>query len=83
MARLGPCVSVTLTKAPKGTIWPLSLRVFSRVMSSGRSRNWRVGLGDDLVSAAEAVEIVDVKRAEINLHRLEEILQRHALLAWP
>ena len=49
-------------------------------MSSGRSRNGASAWAIDLVSAAEAVEVVDVERAEIDLHRLEEILQRDALL---
>ena len=39
-----------------------------------------VGLRNDLIGAAKTVEVVHVKRAEINLHRLEKILQRHALL---
>ena len=32
-----------------------------------------VGLRVHLVRAAEAVEVVDVQRAEIHLHRLEEV----------
>ena len=39
-----------------------------------------VGLRNDLVRPAEAVEVIDVERAKINLHGLEEILERHALL---
>src|SRR5439155_14995532 len=33
----------------------------------------------DLISATEAVEVIHVKRAEINLHGLKKVLQRHAL----
>src|ERR1051326_5783509 len=40
----------------------------------------RIRLGDDLVGPAKAVEIVHVKRAEINLHRLEKVCERDALL---
>ena len=39
-----------------------------------------IGLGNDLEGAAEAVEVIQIKGAEINLHRLEEILQWNALL---
>ena len=38
----------------------------------------RVRLRDDFVGAAKTVEIIDVKRAEINLHRLEKIVERDA-----
>ena len=38
-----------------------------------------VGLCIDLVRAAEAVEVVDVERAEIHLHRVEKIVERDAL----
>ena len=36
-----------------------------------------VGLGADLVDAAEEVEVVDVGRAEIDLQRVEDVRQRH------
>ena len=39
----------------------------------------RIGLGEHLVGAAKAVEIVHIERAEIDLHGLEQILQGHAL----
>ena len=39
----------------------------------------RVGLRDHLEGPAKAVEVIHVKRAKINLHGLEKILQRHAL----
>ena len=39
----------------------------------------RVGLRDDLIRAAEAVEIVHIKRTQINLHRFEYIRERHPL----
>jgi hypothetical protein len=38
-----------------------------------------LGLSDDLEGPPEAVEVVHVERAEIDLHCLEEILQRHPL----
>src|ERR1700677_4130775 len=37
-----------------------------------------VGLGGDMVSAAEKIQIVDVKGAEVNLERVKNIGQRHA-----
>ena len=39
----------------------------------------RIGLHDHLPGAAEAVEVVDVARAEIRLQRAEHIAQVHAL----
>ena len=39
----------------------------------------RVGLRDDLPGTAEEVEVIHVERAEVDLHRLEQILQGHAL----
>ena len=38
-----------------------------------------IGLGGHLVSAAKSVEVVDVKRAEVNLKRLEHIRQADTL----
>ena len=43
----------------------------------------RVGLRDHLVGAAEAVEVVDVRRAQIDLHRLEQLGQRRCPAPWP
>ncbi len=39
----------------------------------------RIGLGSDLVGATEAVEVVDVQRAEVDLQCLEHIGQANAL----
>jgi hypothetical protein len=39
----------------------------------------RIGLGDHLIGAAEAIEVIDVKRPEVNLQGLEHIRERHAL----
>ena len=49
-------------------------------MSSGLERNWRVGLRDHLIGAAEFVEVVDILRAQIDLHGIEDILHIHAQL---
>ena len=38
-----------------------------------------LGLGDDLIGAAEAVEVIHIETAEIDLERFEKILQRDAL----
>ena len=38
-----------------------------------------IGLGHDFEGAAKAVEVVHIKRAEINLERIEKILQRDSL----
>ena len=40
----------------------------------------RIRLRDHLVGAAEAVEVVHVQRAEVHLHRLEDVGELHALL---
>ena len=40
----------------------------------------RIGLCDHLIGAAETVEVVDVQRAEINLHRVENAGDRNAQL---
>src|ERR1043166_5744561 len=39
----------------------------------------RIGLSHHLESASEPIEVVHIKRTEIDLHRLEQVLQRHAL----
>ena len=49
-------------------------------MSSAFARNGVVRLRDHLVGAAEAVEVVHVERAEIDLHRLEHVGERDAVL---
>ncbi|MNJ44886.1 hypothetical protein D3C77_399570 [compost metagenome] len=38
-----------------------------------------IGLGHNLVGATEAVEVVDIEGAEIDLQRLEHIRQTHPL----
>ena len=40
----------------------------------------RIGLNDHLVRLAELAEIVDVERAEVDLHRVVEVGQAHAHL---
>ena len=49
-------------------------------MFSAVARYWRVGLHHDLVGAAEPVEVVDVDRAEVDLHGLEQVGERDPLL---
>src|SRR4051794_36586439 len=39
----------------------------------------RIGLRHDLESSPKPIEIVDVERAEIDLHGLEQVLQWHTL----
>ena len=52
-------------------------------MSSALRAERRVGLHDHLVGAAEAVEVVDVERAEVDLHGLEDVGQRARPAASP
>ncbi len=59
---------------------PAALRIFNFRMSSGTERKSLVGLRDDLVGAAEFVEVVDVERPEIDLHRVENVLHADAEL---
>ncbi len=68
------------TNEPSGTISPrVVAHLAAAAMSSGSSRNGMSRLRVDLVGAAEAVEVVDVQRAEVDLHRLEQVGERHAL----
>ena len=39
---------------------------------------WRIGLGRDLIGASKQIEVIDVKRSEINLQRVEKLAQRDA-----
>ena len=75
----GPELCSSVTNEPSGTIAPEALRTFSFRMSSGSSRNDMSLCGRDLEGAAEAVEVVDVQRAEVDLHRLEQVRELHAL----
>ena len=52
-------------------------------MSSTCVRNVGVGLDVHLPGAAEAVEVVDVERAEVDLQRVEDVVERHAHASWP
>ena len=58
-----------------GGVARLELRDRGRV---GAER--RVGLHDDLVGLAELGEVVDVERAEVDLHRVVDVAQVHAHL---
>ena len=58
---------------------PRALRVSSRRICSGCRRNADFGLHVDLIGAAEAVEVVDVERAEVDLQRVEDVVERHAV----
>ena len=60
-----------------------SLRTLSCLRSSTCLRNCGVGLHVDLPGAAEAVEVVDVERAEVDLQRVEDLAHRHAHASWP
>ncbi len=48
------------------------------VLRRGAERG--IGLDDDLVRAAELVEVVDVHRPQVHLHGLEQVGERDALL---
>ena len=52
---------------------PSALRVLQPQDVLGFDAERRVGLGDHLVGAAEPVEVVDVERAEIDLHGVEHV----------
>ncbi len=67
-----------MTSVPSGTISPRLLRALKFRMSSGCAAKGRVGLRGDVIGAAKEIEIVDVKRAEIDLKRVKDIGQRHA-----
>ena len=49
-------------------------------MSSAVDAERRVGLRDHLIRAAELVEVVHVRRAEIDAQRLEHVVERNAEL---
>ena len=53
---------------------PLSLRTCSCLQVLDCLRNVGVGLDVDLPGAAEAVEVVDVQRAEVDLQRVEHLV---------
>ena len=77
---IGPVAArFTVTSDPSGTIAPCALRVSRRRICSGCRRNADFGLRVDLIGAAEAIEVVHVERAEIDLQRLEDVGQRHAV----
>ncbi len=58
---------------------PRALRVSSRRICSGCSRNCRFRLRVDLIRASEPVEVVDVERTEVDLQRLEDVRQLDAV----
>ena len=56
---------------PSGTMRPATLRTLRRATSSTVRRKGRVGLGDNLEGAAQEVEVVDVRRAHVELQGAE------------
>ena len=54
------------------------MRIFNCLRSSICLRKFGVALDVDLPGPAEAVEVVDVKRAEVDLQRVEDLAHRHA-----
>ena len=59
---------------------PSALRVFRRSMSVGLGAEAALGLRAHLERAAEAVEVVHVDRAEVDLQRVEDVAERHVQL---
>ena len=63
---------------PSGTISPLVVADLELLEVLDLLAEVCVGLHVDLPGAAEAVEVVDVERAEVDLQRVEHLVHRHA-----
>ena len=71
----GPLTSRTSATAPMGTIVPLGVADPQPADILDLVAVFGLGLRDDLPGAAEEVEVVDVQRAQVDLERLEDVLE--------
>ena len=78
--RSGPTMSFSSETAPSGTIWPASIARLEAGHLRGGGAERGIGLRHHVPGAAEIVEIVDIKPAEINLQRLENVGDGDVLL---
>ena len=69
----GPYDCFTVSTDPSGTIVTVRVPHLELRDVLGRGAERRVGLRDHLVGAAELVEVVHVRRAEVDLQRLEQV----------